>query len=40
MTIHKSKGLTFDKISIVGIDKTMDNEEEQNIAYVACTRAR
>lgn len=38
MTIHKSKGLTFDKVSIIGIDKSMDNEEEQNIAYVACTR--
>lgn len=40
MTIHKSKGLTFDSVCVVGINKTMDNEEEQNIAYVACTRAK
>ena len=40
MTIHKSKGLTFDKITIIGIDKNMEDEEEQNIAYVACTRAK
>ena len=39
MTIHKSKGLTFDKVSIVGIDKR-NSEEEANIAYVACTRAK
>ena len=38
-TIHKSKGLTYDNVSIVGID-TRKGGEESNIAYVAATRAR
>lgn len=38
-TIHKSKGLTYDSVSIVGID-TRKGGEEDNIAYVAATRAR
>lgn len=38
-TIHKSKGLTYDSVSIVGID-TRKGGEENNVAYVAATRAR
>lgn len=38
-TIHKSKGLTYDSVSVVGID-TRKGGEENNIAYVAATRAR
>lgn len=38
-TIHKSKGLTYDSVSIVGID-TRKGGEEDNVAYVAATRAR
>jgi len=38
-TIHKSKGLTYDSVSVVGID-TRKGGEEDNVAYVAATRAR
>ena len=39
MTIHKSKGLTFNNVAVVGLDKRNDGEEA-NIAYVAATRAK
>lgn len=39
MTIHKSKGLTFDNVAVVGLDKR-NSDEESNIAYVAATRAK
>lgn len=40
MTIHKSKGLTFDNVTVVGIDKRNGTGDESNIAYVAATRAK
>lgn len=40
LTIHKAKGLSFDCVAVVGIENLKENSEEQNIAYVACTRAR
>jgi hypothetical protein len=39
MTIHKSKGLTFNNVAVVGLDKR-NSGEESNIAYVAATRAK
>lgn len=39
MTAHSSKGLTFDKVSVVGFN-TRKGDQEDNLAYVACTRAR
>lgn len=36
-TIHQAKGLEYSNVLVV--DMPLDNEEEINIAYVACTRA-
>lgn len=39
LTIHKAKGLTFAATTVVGIQRNKNTQEEQNIAYVACSRA-
>ncbi len=43
-TIHSVKGLEFDSVHVIGVnDKpfpTMKNEEQKNVFYVGCTRAR
>ena len=38
-TAHKSKGLQWDQVKI-GSDFSFKSEEEQNLLYVACTRAK
>ena len=47
ITCHASKGLEWDRVYVVGAHEGMmphrlssDLEEESNLFYVACTRAR
>lgn len=47
MTAHASKGLEFDRVFVVGLERGVwphknseDVEEEERLFYVACTRAR
>lgn len=37
-TVHQAKGLEYDNVIVVDFPQTC--EEEQNIAYVAATRAK
>jgi len=39
-TIHQAKGLEYKDVLVVDFDIDPDNEEELNIAFVACTRAK
>lgn len=42
-TIHSVKGLEFDSVAVINIGShffAVDTEEEENLLYVACTRAR
>jgi len=43
MTAHASKGLEFDRVILVDVGRRLggdDDDEERNLLYVACTRAR
>lgn len=46
MTIHKSKGMEFERVVVLGVDDarwgdlTIENEDELKLLYVALTRAR
>lgn len=47
MTVHASKGLEFDRVFVVGVERNLwphkfsDNiKEEERLYYVACTRAK
>jgi ATP-dependent exoDNAse (exonuclease V) beta subunit len=42
MTIHKSKGLEFPSVYLLDkhLIRTSDNTQEQNLLYVAITRAK
>lgn len=42
-TIHSSKGLEYDNVIVYGVNSKyfkLDSEEDENIFYVACTRAK
>ena len=42
-TIHSVKGLEYDVVHVIGVDGphfTITSEEDRNLFYVACTRAR
>lgn len=39
-TIHQAKGLEYANVVVIDMDLSPDEQEEINIAYVACTRAQ
>lgn len=42
-TIHAAKGLEFDSVAVIGVDGKsfkISNEENENLYYTACTRAK
>jgi superfamily I DNA/RNA helicase len=41
MSMNSAKGLEFDKVYIIETDRlVLDNDQQANLLYVACTRAK